>query len=212
MCQSITYPHPQRALSDCKGASKDNPAIPETPLESGAKSRHFPHLFSLETHHQWVDQLPSDLPFSQFMQAEWEDAFPTPYYENGQWGFVDADNQLVIACQYDAVRWFTQGLAAISRQGRWGFVNVQGQEVIACRYQRVRPFSEALALVKRMGRWGFINTIGQEVIPCQYDYATSFSDGIAEVGLGDQISFIDATGQPILPFIAARSNGQARLR
>lgn len=114
----------------------------------------------------------------------------------------------VIPYQYDEVRDFSEGLAAVNQGGKWGFIDKAGNEVIPCKYN-IAPssFSEGLAAVKQMdtdGNWkyGFINKMGQEVIPCKYDLLGygGFQGGLAAVWLcGKGWGFIDKTGKGVIP-------------
>lgn len=57
---------------------------------------------------------------------------------SGRWGFVSIEGVEVIPTQYEAVRDFTEGLAAAKRQGKWGFIDREGQVVIPFRYSWAR--------------------------------------------------------------------------
>ncbi len=127
----------------------------------------------------------------------------------------------VVACKYEWVLDFSEGLAAVAVPGsgvdewgaparKWGFVNTDGEEVIACRYDDVEDFSEGLAAVRLDGKWGFIDKTGQVVVPCRYSLVTSFSEGLASVGepgegqdqWGNPLynwSYIDQTGKEVIP-------------
>lgn len=123
-----------------------------------------------------------------------------------------------IPCQFDYVRPFSEGLAAVRmgdyETGKWGFIDTTGKEVVPCQFDAVQPFSEGLAAVCKGdpydgGKWGFIDKTGKEVIPCQYLSAGDFHDGLAKVGAdlgvanqwGDttRYGFINTTGKEVIP-------------
>ncbi len=109
-----------------------------------------------------------------------------------------------IPCQYDAVNYFSEGLAAVGRKSGelhfnlptlekeetnfYGFIDTSGREVVSCKYDQVGQFSEGLAMVGKGGwnYYGFIDRDGVEVIPCKY-YVPSlyggvkFSDGLVKM-------------------------------
>ena len=53
---------------------------------------------------------------------------------NGKWGFIDKTGTNVIACKYDDIRNFSEGLAAVQLNGKWGFIDKTGSNVIDCNY------------------------------------------------------------------------------
>lgn len=56
--------------------------------------------------------------------------------ENGKWGFVDKDGNLVVEAKYDKVTEFNEyGFAAVKINGKWGSINTQGKEVIEPSYE-----------------------------------------------------------------------------
>jgi hypothetical protein len=56
--------------------------------------------------------------------------------ENEQYGFVDANGNVVVDYKYDKAYEFNQyGFAAVKKDGKWGAINEQGQEVIAPTYE-----------------------------------------------------------------------------
>lgn len=116
--------------------------------------------------------------------------------------------EVVVPLQYDAVRDFQEGLAAVQRdvgeQGglivvdQWGFVDKTGKEVIVPQYNGAYSFSEGLAAVKTGDKWGFIDKTGKEIVLPKYDNVWPFSEGLAAVKTGSKWGFIDKTGKEIV--------------
>lgn len=71
----------------------------------------------------------------------------------GRWGFVNGDGQLVIACRFEAVGRFSEGLAAARSNGRWGFIDRYGTWHCRPRFDAVRPFWHGAARVCEQGHW-----------------------------------------------------------
>ena len=102
--------------------------------------------------------------------------------------------------QYNELRSFSEGLAAVKKNDKWGYINTKGDLVIPCEYDGYpREFSEGLAPVDKNGKWGFINTKGEIVIPFEYDSADSFSEGLAAVKKNDKWGFINTKGDLVTP-------------
>ena len=89
--------------------------------------------------------------------------------ENGKYGYKDKKTgKIVIACNYDYVEHFSEGLARVKLNGKWGFINKIGEEVITCKYDGVLWFSGGLAEVQLDGKWGCLNYTGFLVVPIEY--------------------------------------------
>lgn len=86
------------------------------------------------------------------------------FEENGKWGFLDQNGQVVITAKYNYVQGFHNGYASVQ-------IKTDGEY-----------------------KWGCINHEGVEVIPCIYDNAITFENGIALVSLNGEIGLIDVYG------------------
>ena len=63
-----------------------------------------------------------------------------PIKKRGKWGFVDETGRIVVACQYDDVNSFSDGLAMVEKDGKWGFIDIKGREVILLGYESAFDF------------------------------------------------------------------------
>lgn len=50
--------------------------------------------------------------------------------QNGKWGFVDSDGEVLINFVYDEAKSFSNGLAAVKQGNLWGFIDTAGNLVI----------------------------------------------------------------------------------
>jgi hypothetical protein len=140
-----------------------------------------------------------------------------------QWGFVNTKGRMVIAPQFDAVKYFSEGLAPVrigdTKTGKWGFIDKAGKIVIPPKYSDAWSFHKDLARVVVAKRWtgseydtglkyGFIDKSGKEVVIPQYPFAQDFSEGLALIGVDTGkrsyglprllYGFIDATGRKVI--------------
>lgn len=56
--------------------------------------------------------------------------------ENGKYGFVDSNGNIVVDCKYDKAYEFNEyGFASVRKEGKWGAINEQGKEVAPINYE-----------------------------------------------------------------------------
>lgn len=139
--------------------------------------------------------------------------------KNGKYGFMDQTGNVAINLEYDYVRDFFDGFAAVSKggtwydeegyvDGKWGFIDSTGKVVVPIIYDKVCDFSEGLAAVVKDGKLGFVDTTGKVVIPLTYDCSMYeefyFNHGLAVVAAGDfedpDIFVIDENGNTAFDF------------
>lgn len=46
---------------------------------------------------------------------------------NGRWGFINANNQVVISPRFEDAKEFKDGRAAVKMNGKWGYINKRGE-------------------------------------------------------------------------------------
>ncbi|MBN8865102.1 MAG: WG repeat-containing protein [Sphingobacteriales bacterium] len=150
----------------------------------------------------------------------------TLYKDFYNYGFRDANGQIVIPAKYTMARNFTEGLAAVqtpmvaypgsSSGGTWGFIDKTGKEVIAATFEEAYPFSNGRARIKQSGAYGFISRTGSTIVSAIYEDASDFSDGLAQVRFKNKNGFIDQAGKIVIPFKYDEAygfrNGRARIK
>ncbi|SDP50747.1 WG repeat-containing protein [Selenomonas ruminantium] len=102
--------------------------------------------------------------------------------QQDKWGYAAASGKIVISCQFDGAKNFSNGLAAIKQQGKWGFVDEQGIIRIKPQYREVfSGYSEGLAAVQSSQGKGYIDKRGNLLIPRDSRYIGPFQNGVAEI-------------------------------
>lgn len=134
--------------------------------------------------------------------------------------FIDKTGKVVITCNSDAARDFSEGLAAVwsfdDESGKCliGFIDKTGKQIIPQKYTTVGRFSEGLCWANVGDKFGFIDKTGKWVIEGSYqtihlyedteaeeDLCPYFSEGLAWVCDGDgMFGYIDKTGKTVVPF------------
>lgn len=90
---------------------------------------------------------------------------------NGKWGICSLQGEVLAACIYDAVPFFSQGLVQVEKDDRQGLIDANGATVVPCDYDYVIPdwAEENLFLAKKNGKWGCIGPKNHIIIPFNYD-------------------------------------------
>lgn len=84
---------------------------------------------------------------------------------SGRWGFVNRAGELVIPCQHDEARPFSEGFAAVRIGERWGYIDLYGKLRVPADFETARPFYRGAALARQGGTW-------QRVLPGGVRYPT----------------------------------------
>lgn len=118
---------------------------------------------------------------------------------DGLYGFINADGELVVPCEWDAADRFESGFAAVQKNHKWGYIDKTGELVIPCEWDSHYTFSEDLLCVSKDGKMGYLDKTGRQVIPCEWDSASSFHQGLAAVYRDGKWGYIDKTGKLVIP-------------
>ena len=70
-----------------------------------------------------------------------------PIQENGKYGYIDRTGKVVIEPQFEEVKEFSEGMAAVRIKDKWGYIDSTGKIAVEPKFKVVREFSEGLATV-----------------------------------------------------------------
>ncbi len=77
--------------------------------------------------------------------------------QNGKWGFVNADGEIVIDCQFDDAQSFSNGFAAVCQNRKWGYIDESESLVVKTEFEEATPISaKGTASVLKDGEWNLI--------------------------------------------------------
>ena len=130
----------------------------------------------------------------------------------GKWGFIDETGKIVIKPQFDFMRPFNEGVAAVNiggkpvskealylgQGGEWGYIDKTGKIVVSIQLADASDFSEGLAAVKLLNKWCYIEKTGKIVIHPLFDFAGHFSEGLAGVIIEKKLGYIDKSGNMVI--------------
>ena len=103
------------------------------------------------------------------------------YQDNDKWGYLDKNQQVIIAPNFEEAYDFSNGMAKVKINGKIGFIDSAGNVIIEPKYDWIANFNDGLAMAKINNKFGYINIKGEELIEFKFDKAKSFNDGVAEV-------------------------------
>ncbi|HMP94068.1 MAG TPA: WG repeat-containing protein [Phnomibacter sp.] len=133
-----------------------------------------------------VAQLPALIPYRNAMN---------------EWGYCNAQKQIIIPCQYTDAIPFANGVAWVQTNKLWGLINTKGQWVYPAKSDYPPdPFTKSLAVIKVNGSYGCINKAGKEVVPPIYN-ALRRNDNSTYIAVNKsgRWGIIDSTGKEIVP-------------
>ena len=147
-----------------------------------------------------------------------EDPGIYPFQDQGKWGFIDAQGNILIQPRLEQVvpsliqgQWvfFNEGLCEIKANGKWGYIDKGGSFAIPAQFDQARPFVGGVAAVALGNQWGFIDKSGHYVVNPQFESASDFHDGLAPAQKDGKWGFIDKSGMFVIPakFGAANPGG-----
>lgn len=86
-----------------------------------------------------------------------------------RFGFVDLHGYIRIACRYDSLLPFVQGLAGARIHNRWGLLNRDEKIMVQPHFQQIKMPRNGLYAVEHDGKWGLLKTNGEVALSSQFD-------------------------------------------
>lgn len=133
------------------------------------------------------------------VQAHWADSVVRNdevliIRQNGLIGYMGYDGNWLAEPQFDDVRNFSEGMAAVQVGGLFGYIDSNYAWVVSPMFDEANLFSGGMAAVKKEGLWGYVDAAGSLVIAPKFDEAGGFSGDYAVVREGGRYGVIDRTG------------------
>jgi len=127
-----------------------------------------------------------------------EDYVRPPY----RMGYLNSEFEEEIPAQYDEVRNFSEGRAAVNVKGFWGFIDTLGKSQIPPKYLGSWSFSSGVAKVQsaQNRKLGFVGLQGDTLIPIEYDDARSAVFDLIPLKEGQYWGLKTLSNEVVIPF------------
>ena len=87
-----------------------------------------------------------------------------PIRQNGKWGFIDINGDIIVDAIYEHVSPFEKGYAYVEKSNQVGLVDTDGKEIVPCSFQLVDPLTEDLVATLEQDKTWSIYSIQQQAI------------------------------------------------
>lgn len=133
--------------------------------------------------------------------AETDKILLIPYREGNQWGYTDANKNVIIPPAYDAIDPFIENLAVVEKNGVFGVIDKRGREIIPPKFKSVSRSSCGVFTIQTEEGFVLVNNSGKRVTDQVYQgaFAYTCSENRIPVKVDGKIGFLDKAGKQIIP-------------
>jgi hypothetical protein len=111
--------------------------------------------------------------------------------ENGKYGFINDEGEVVIEAQYFEAEDFYNGFSRVKFNDKLVPLDSMGRLLLKHLFNHVSLFEEHLACAKLVSLWGYIDERGTLVIDVQFEDAKDFSENLAAVRTAGRYGYIN---------------------
>ena len=157
-------------------------------------------------------------PFPELIKGDLKLVGQTLYQfaENGKFGFMGTDGNVIIAPKFQYVQSFHNGLAVAIENNKYGYINKDGRKIIDFQYDEAFDFDRGRAIVQQNGKYGLIDVIGNYILEPRYIDLGSFSEGLMYVQDSSGYQFFTMDGSLAFSSVFDEAfsfkNGMARVK
>jgi hypothetical protein len=102
--------------------------------------------------------------------------------------------------EYDEANFFSERLAAVSKDGKYGFINKSGEVVVNLKYNDVEAFHYGAAIVLEDSLYGLINRQGEFLIPPDYEELSETGGDLYIASVSGKYGYLHKIGGALTRF------------
>ncbi len=121
-----------------------------------------------------------------------------PALKSGKFGFINESGEWKVKHQFDAVKKFSNGLAAVQINGLWGYINNQGTIIIGPNFSDAQDFHRGIASVSNNDKSYLISLSGEIITESGFDKISLLRDNYYLTELNGGFGLINGNGQELL--------------
>ena len=117
-----------------------------------------------------------------------------------KFGYISTDGKVAIPAQYQAVGYFSDGLAWAKERNMLGYINLKGEWVIKPQFEAGKQFDResGMARVRKGDQWFYVNKSGEPMYMYDTEVWGDFSEGLAHGMKNRKRGFFDNKGQWVI--------------
>jgi len=116
-----------------------------------------------------------------------------------KFGYINNQGQIAIRDEFDGVRDFSEGLAAVNKKGSWGYINTAGSTVIDFQFRSAFPFQNGIAKVQDYDKsYFFIDKSGTQISQLRFAQAGNLKDDLIKIQTSNGYNFVNLEGDTLL--------------
>ncbi len=116
-----------------------------------------------------------------------------PVCVDKKWGYVNAENEIVIPAKYDFVYLFNHNAAKVKLDNKWGLITASGTEIASLEYDVIKSDfiyqKYPIYLVEKNTKMGMLDTLGHQIVPPIYDKIDRLYNAQFRIKYGDNYGF-----------------------
>ena len=121
------------------------------------------------------------------------------FESDGKWGFLDANQKVIIPAIYEETRDFKEGAAIVKNEGKWGAVNRSGEWICTAIFDEMGDFNSGMSLAKFGNKYCYLKQNGKKVIlQSGYKYF-NYHNGMARLSKNDKWGYLNLKGECVIP-------------
>ena len=120
-------------------------------------------------------------------------------HDNGKYGYINGDGEVVIPFKFDKVEKFIGKKASIRIHNKWGLIDTSGNFIIEPNYHKVTSLGGDLVGLKKDNKFGIINIRTREEIPPVFSRVEYFDNNLFKGYKSNLCGLYNIKGENLLP-------------